>query len=50
MQVHQTLTTLASKDIDGILMYPGKWVLTWIKLKHMPWQLASIEPYVEEEE
>jgi hypothetical protein len=42
-QIRQEVRTLASK-YDGMLMYPGRWLFTWIKAPHMPWVLASIEP------
>jgi hypothetical protein len=40
----QEVRTLASKDIDGVLLYPGKQVFTWFKSAHMPWVLVSIVP------
>lgn len=42
--IKQEIRTLGSRYLDQTLMYPGKWVFTWIKTPHMPWVLASIEP------
>ncbi|SHG89952.1 hypothetical protein [Bradyrhizobium erythrophlei] len=34
---------LASRNIDGALMYPGTWKFTWVKAPHMPWVLVRME-------
>lgn len=41
--IRHEIRELHSTYIDGTLMYPGKWMLTWIKVGVMPWQLAGME-------
>jgi hypothetical protein len=31
-----------SRDRAGRLMYPGKWIVTWVKTPHMPWMCAGM--------
>jgi hypothetical protein len=41
--VRQERRTLGSRYLNQTLMYPGVWVLTWIKPQGMPWILAAME-------
>lgn len=43
-QVRQERRTLGSRYLNQVPMYPGFWVLTWIKAPGMPWVLAAMEP------
>lgn len=42
-QVRKQVRTYASRTLDGVLMYPGEYVETWIRVGALPWQLLSIE-------
>jgi hypothetical protein len=42
-RIKQERHTLSSRHLDHSLMYPGVSVFTWMKLRHMPWMLVSIE-------
>lgn len=50
VQMRQEVRTFSSRYLDQTLMYPGKWVLTHVKLPNMPWTLVSMEPYEEDNE
>lgn len=45
MQVKQEIRTFASKDIDGFLLFPGKWIITWVQAPFMPWILVAMEQF-----
>lgn len=42
--VHRREVLLSGCDAQGRLYFPGRWVQTWVRLPHMPWLLASLEP------
>lgn len=39
----QEVRALASRHLDQSLMYPGKWVLTWLRVGAC-WMLVGMEP------
>jgi hypothetical protein len=44
MEIWQEVRMISSTDIDGNLLYPGKWILTWVKMPFMPWVLFDLKP------
>jgi hypothetical protein len=40
--IRKEVRQLQSRYLDGTLMYPGKWLLTWIKSPFMPWVLVEM--------
>lgn len=44
MYIRQEVRKLASQFLDGTPMYPGDWLLTWVKAPFMPEVLVGMEP------
>lgn len=43
-ELKQEVRRLASQNADRSLMYPGEWVLTWLRATGMPWVLVDMKP------
>lgn len=45
MLVNQEMRRLSSRYLNGVLMYDGLQLFTWVKMPNMPWALVSIAPH-----
>lgn len=41
--IKHEIAELPSRYPNGVLMYPGRWLLTWAKCGAMPWVLIGME-------
>jgi hypothetical protein len=44
--IRKEIREFESRDRAGRLLYPGRWIVTWIKTPHLPWMCAGMEPVV----
>ena len=44
--IRKEIREFESRDRAGRLLYPGWWIVTWIKTPHLPWMCAGMKPVV----
>jgi hypothetical protein len=42
--IRKEIREFESRDRAGRLLYPGRWIVTWIKTPHLPWMCAGMAP------